>query len=132
MAKKPIVDTEPKEILDRSHQLDLEHIFDGRSFDEAIARLTQVKESYDQEVSERGIRLQLQVDSYYEGTRVEINVYRMETKKETQKRVDAERRVLERFEQEMEKKRQGVPKMTEAQELKLYKRLKKKFEGKDE
>lgn len=116
-----------KRVLDRSFDLDLNDIFDGRQIDDVIAELQALDSKVDYG---RGNDAKFRVEYGYESTSVYMDVYRDETQKEFDARMLREERAKEKArkarETKLEKARQQLY-QKEADERAEYERLKEKF-----
>jgi len=116
-----------KRVLDRSFDLDLNDIFDGRQIDDVIAEL----QALDSKVAYgSGYTAKFRVEYGYEYTDVYMDVYRDETDKEYDARMLREAKAKEKAqkarETKLEKARQQLY-QKEANERAEYERLKEKF-----
>jgi outer membrane protein assembly factor BamA len=116
-----------KRVLDRSFDLDLNDIFDGRQIDDVIAELQALDSKVDYG---RSYDAKFRVEYGYESTSVYMDVYRDETQKEFDARMLREERAKEKArkarETKLEKARQQLY-QKEADERAEYERLKEKF-----
>ena len=116
-----------KRVLDRSFDLDLNDIFDGRQIDDVIAELQALDSKVDYG---RSCDAKFRVEYGYESTSVYMDVYRDETQKEFDARMLREERAKEKArkarETKLEKARQQLY-QKEADERAEYERLKEKF-----
>lgn len=119
---------ERKRVLDRSFDVSLYDIFDGRQIDEVFAELHALDSKVDYG---RGYTAKFRVESGYEYTDVYMDVYRDETDKEYDARMLREAKAKEKAQKARETKKEKARQelyRKEADERAEYERLRAKFE----
>lgn len=119
---------ERKRVLDRSFDVSLYDIFDGRQIDEVLAELHALDSKVDYG---RGYTAKFRVETGYEYTDVYMDVYRDETNKEYDARMLREAKAKEKAQKARETKKEKARQelyRKEADERAEYERLRAKFE----